>query len=213
NRVLPVTVAETADVVHGQLLAQRRRSLPAQLDLAHVAHVEQAAVRPHGAMLVERPRVGDRHVPAGELHDARPELAMRLEERGTPAHHAAPVRSAAVTVLASSIATVIGPPPPGTGVMWLARSAAGPNSTSPRTLPSAPRLIPTSITTAPARTHSPRTRPAWPGGHTRAPSCTPTSLPPAPARPHSPRPRPAWPAAATSTSARPTSPARSAVRE
>src|SRR4029453_2487862 len=174
NRVLPVTVAETADVVHGQLLAQRRRSLPAQLDLAHVAHVEQAAVRPHGAMLVERPGVGDRHVPAGELHDARPELAMRLEERGTPAHHAAPVRSAAVTVLASSIATVIGPTPPGTGGVWLARSAAGPNSTSPRTLPSAPRLIPTSITTEPGFTHSPRTRPPRPAAAIRT-SAFPTS--------------------------------------
>ena len=61
-----------------------------------------------------------------------------------------------MTVFASNIAIVIGPTPPGTGVMAAARAAAGAYSTSPSSLPSAVRLMPTSITTAPGLTHSPR---------------------------------------------------------
>jgi len=46
-----------------------------------------------------------------------------------------------------NIATVIGPTPPGTGVIYAAFSAALSNSTSPTNFPST-RLIPTSMTTA-----------------------------------------------------------------
>src|SRR3972149_125650 len=54
-----------------------------------------------------------------------------------------------------SIATVIGPTPPGTGVIARARLEADSNSTSPTSLPLSKRLIPTSTTTAPSRTMSP----------------------------------------------------------
>ena len=60
---------------------------------------------------------------------------------------------AAATVLASSIAIVIGPTPPGTGVIAPATSLTGSKSTSP-TRPSSVRLVPTSITVAPGLTIS-----------------------------------------------------------
>ena len=53
-----------------------------------------------------------------------------------------------MTVLRNSIAIVIGPTPPGTGVISPARSAADSNWTSPLS-PFSVRLMPTSITAAP----------------------------------------------------------------
>ena len=53
-----------------------------------------------------------------------------------------------VTVFFKSMAIVIGPTPPGTGVIALAFADASSKSTSPTNLPST-RLIPTSITIAP----------------------------------------------------------------
>jgi len=73
--------------------------------------------------------------------------------------HQSPITNSALrTVFFNNIATVIGPTPPGTGVMNDARFATASKSTSPtvRRLPSGcfTRLIPTSITTAPSRTWS-----------------------------------------------------------
>src|SRR5207302_8052867 len=65
---------------------------------------------------------------------------------------------AALTVFAISIAMVIGPTPPGTGVIALAFFDTSSNATSPtRRYPrslawSSTRLMPTSITTTPSRT-------------------------------------------------------------
>src|SRR6185369_14439371 len=50
---------------------------------------------------------------------------------------------------------VMGPTPPGTGVMAEARSLAAPNSTSPTSFFSPTRFTPTSITTAPSLIHAP----------------------------------------------------------
>src|SRR5256885_2837705 len=55
---------------------------------------------------------------------------------------------AADTVLSSSIAMVIGPTPPGTGVIAPATSRAASKSTSP-TRPSSVRFMPTAIPAAP----------------------------------------------------------------
>src|SRR6185436_18066273 len=57
------------------------------------------------------------------------------------------LRSAAFTVFASSIAIVIGPTPPGTGVMRDAIGTTASKSTSPTSLPSGRRFTPTSMTT------------------------------------------------------------------
>src|SRR6185503_7151125 len=63
-------------------------------------------------------------------------------------------RHAATSVLRISMAMVIGPTPPGTGVMAAATSAASSKATSPTSLPlpssAAIRLMPTSTTVAPA---------------------------------------------------------------
>ncbi len=61
----------------------------------------------------------------------------------------------ASSVFSISVATVIGPTPPGTGVMYEARLAASSNTTSPTTLPFSRRLMPTSITIAPSLIQSP----------------------------------------------------------
>ncbi|CSB87617.1 Uncharacterised protein [Vibrio cholerae] len=53
------------------------------------------------------------------------------------------------------LATVIGPTPPGTGVIKLARVRATSYSTSPTSLPVSKRLMPTSTTTAPSLIHAP----------------------------------------------------------
>src|SRR3569832_731665 len=59
-------------------------------------------------------------------------------------------------------ATDIGPTPPGTGVIQPARRFATAKSTSPTSLPSASRLMPTSMTMAPGVIHSPFTSPGLP---------------------------------------------------
>jgi len=59
---------------------------------------------------------------------------------------------AASIVLTISMVTVIGPTPPGTGVIAEATSATAAKSTSPHSLPAVSRFIPTSITTAPGFT-------------------------------------------------------------
>ena len=61
---------------------------------------------------------------------------------------------AASRVLTSSIAIVIGPTPPGTGVIAAATSRRPPRSRRRRQRPASPRLMPTSITTAPGLTIS-----------------------------------------------------------
>src|SRR3569832_1597011 len=68
----------------------------------------------------------------------------------------------AQSVFCSSVATVIGPTPPGTGVIQPARRFATSKSTSPTSLPSASRLMPTSMTMAPGLIHSPFTSPGLP---------------------------------------------------
>src|SRR5690606_13683154 len=78
--------------------------------------------------------------------------------------------SAATTVLVSSIAIVIGPTPPGTGVIQPATSLTLSNSTSPTVLPSR-LLIPTSITTAPGLTQSPFTISGCPTAATSISAC------------------------------------------
>ena len=65
------------------------------------------------------------------------------------------LRRAAVTVFSNRQAIVIGPTPPGTGVIAPATSIAASNITSPTRRPSGRRLIPTSITVAPGLIQSP----------------------------------------------------------
>src|SRR6185436_5253087 len=124
-------------------------------------HVEKATAVADRTMLFQRAPIGHRHLPAGEVDQTCAERRVPIVQgRPLRRHHAAraaTAHSAAVTVFARSSATVIGPTPPGTGVIARARSRAAAKSTSPQSLPAALRFMPTSITTAPRRIHSPRT--------------------------------------------------------
>src|SRR5215813_11235782 len=142
-------------------------------------------------MFLNDPFILNRHLPAGELHHLRACSSMRTVERG-PFHclrHAV-LKSptyidylsrwreslAALSVLYSSMQIVVGPTPPGTGVIHAARSFAVSNSTSPDSFPLLSRFTPTSITTAPGLTHSPRTKPALPIATTRISARATSSL-------------------------------------
>src|SRR5919198_3738081 len=74
---------------------------------------------------------------------------------------------AARTQFSSSMAMVIGPTPPGTGVIQPATSLAAAKSTSPQSEPSGRRFTPTSITQAPGLTIAPVTSFARPTAATR----------------------------------------------
>src|SRR3990170_4814468 len=69
-------------------------------------------------------------------------------------HRPAACLSAAVTVFTRSIATVIGPTPPGTGVIAPATSLTPSKCTSPMRPPPGALLVPTSMTVAPGLTMS-----------------------------------------------------------
>src|SRR6267143_4103111 len=115
------------------------------------AVVRDLALDPHG-----------REAILEHLLQASRQLGDR-EHRARRAHATPSWRSVARKVLRRSIAIVIGPTPPGTGVIARARAATLSNSTSPTSLPVSRRLIPTSITQAPSFTMSPvtvRGRPA-----------------------------------------------------
>src|SRR5579859_5264400 len=90
------------------------------------------------------------HVETGGLSER---IAANLESSWEMGY--ASEASAACTVFHSSIARVIGPTPPGTGVIAPAISAALSKSTSPTSLPLGDRVIPTSITDAPGLMWSP----------------------------------------------------------
>ena len=74
---------------------------------------------------------------------------------------------AAVSVFLSNIVMVMGPTPPGTGVMAEAIGSTDAKSTSPVSLPSARRFMPTSMTTAPGFTISAVTKSALPMATTK----------------------------------------------
>ena len=78
-------------VAHGQLnhvvgrdLLEKGQRVPA-LDRhpAHVAHVEEADVRPDRPVLFDHATVLDRHLPAGEFHQLAARLLMLREEGGS----------------------------------------------------------------------------------------------------------------------------------
>ena len=79
--VVRLPVLEPRGVVHGDVLHGGQRAGAAKLDLAHVAHVEQAHAGAHGHVLGDQAAAGagifDRHVPSAEVHHLGLERAMR----------------------------------------------------------------------------------------------------------------------------------------
>ena len=62
---------EPADVVRDHLVDESARFSPARLELAHVAHVEEAGGFPHRTVLFDDARVLDGHLIAREWHHLR----------------------------------------------------------------------------------------------------------------------------------------------
>ena len=80
--VVDLPDGEARGVVGGDLLDGRQRVGAGDLDLAHVAHVEQAGPRPDGHVLVGDPGILDGHVPAAERHHASLVAEVRGVQRG-----------------------------------------------------------------------------------------------------------------------------------
>ena len=83
NRVLNLADVERAHVVRGQRLERRERALTVDLELAHVAHVEEAHRRAHRAMLLQDSAILHGHVPPAEFHHSRARFDMGVVERSS----------------------------------------------------------------------------------------------------------------------------------
>ena len=68
RRVMCLPDLELAGIVHQQLLHRGQRVRPAQLNIAHVANVEDAHARSYGHVLGDEPLVLHRHIPSAEVH-------------------------------------------------------------------------------------------------------------------------------------------------
>ena len=81
--VLRLTDGEPAGVVRRNALHGRQRVLAGDLDLAHVADVEEAGARPHGGVLGHDAAAGilDGHVPAAERNHFRAGSTVTSVER------------------------------------------------------------------------------------------------------------------------------------
>ena len=75
---------EPGRVVARDVLDGLERVAAGDLDLAHVADVEEARARPDGLMLVDDAGVFDGHVPAAVLDHAGAERPVARVERGLP---------------------------------------------------------------------------------------------------------------------------------
>ena len=81
ERVLGASRLDLVEVVGEQALEQLVRPGPFDLELAHVRHVENAGVRPDGAVLGDHAFVLDGHLPPRERNHARVQGQMPLVER------------------------------------------------------------------------------------------------------------------------------------
>ena len=84
-RQIPLS-GEPADVVGEQPQQERAHPGAAQVDGAHVRHVEHAGVTTHGVVLLDLGAVGDRHVPAAEVHHPRAGGDVEVMERCAFSH-------------------------------------------------------------------------------------------------------------------------------
>src|SRR4051812_36073801 len=103
-----------------------------------------------GATGAEQLVDGGRDMLRPELREARQarEIEQRIERFGGYVHARFTLFAAARAQFSRSIAMVIGPTPPGTGVIQPATGLTAVKSTSPASDPSARRLMPTSTTQA-----------------------------------------------------------------
>jgi len=76
GRILDHAGRKTGDVVRRNVLDEGQSVLAGDVDLAHVADVEQPRRRPAGDVLVDDALVFDGHVPADKLYHLGPEFAV-----------------------------------------------------------------------------------------------------------------------------------------
>ena len=81
DAVLRAVLGDLADVVGEDALQERLRVRPTGLDLAHVADVEHADLRPDRDVLLADAGVLHRHLPPGERHEPRPGGGMTIVQR------------------------------------------------------------------------------------------------------------------------------------
>ena len=84
--VVRLPIRQPRRIIHGDLLHRGQRTRPAKLNLAHMAHVEEAHARAHGHVLgnqaAARAGILDRHIPSAKVHHLGFQCAMRGVERG-----------------------------------------------------------------------------------------------------------------------------------
>src|SRR5579863_7892746 len=125
----------------------------------------QGLSKSHGEVPVSGQCLGSGNDPPATLQGDRIRIgAARVEPDPELLHRPrnSILRDAASTAFDSTMAIVMGPRPPGTGVIQPARSKARSYSTSPTILPAPSRLMPTSKTAAPGLIQSPGTKCALP---------------------------------------------------
>jgi len=71
QRVLRASGSDPVEIVGQHALEERERGRASELELAHVAHVEDAGVLAHRAVLGDHARVLDGHLPPGEGNHPR----------------------------------------------------------------------------------------------------------------------------------------------
>src|SRR5690606_4112838 len=169
-------VEEAGIVADGVVLLQHGGVLDGHLPAGEFHHlragtkvgvIKGGAAKRHRFLRGEEPACG-----AIGLRGPRRMVPAATVRSSGPTRTRGPYRAlAACRVLARSMAMVIGPTPPGTGVMAPARSFAASKSTSPTSLPSGRRLIPTSTTKAPSLIQSPWTSFGRPTAATTISAC------------------------------------------
>src|SRR3954454_25117874 len=160
----PAADGEEADPAQGQQQPQRRSPDEREPDddqtLAPVLQRHHEQPHPHRDEHRQQRQLTDQAGEEGPADVERRPGHRRQAERTS----SAAACSAAATTLASSMARVIGPTPPGLGATYPATFRTS-EATSPAILPST-RLTPTSRTAAPGRTSSLVIRPGTPAGAT-----------------------------------------------
>src|SRR6185312_9740793 len=154
----------TEAVLHDRVGRERRRNgnerdvLPRAFG-QRCQNGAQRRCQSHRKVPVRGERLGAGDHPAAAFQCDRVRIrAARVEPDPDLAAHPrldSALRDAASAAFDSNIAIVIGPRPPGTGVIQPARSTARSYPTSPTILPAASRLMPTSKTAAPGLIQSP----------------------------------------------------------
>ena len=81
ERVLGIAVVEPGDVVRQHFLQEVQRRRAVHVDLAHVRHVEGAAVRADRPVLLDDPLVLNGHLPPGEGNHSRARFEVARVQR------------------------------------------------------------------------------------------------------------------------------------